>query len=108
MFNSKIDAGERRGAERVEYPAGNRPHIAIAAYQFEVENISSTGLKFSCNKKPLLNGWQSGTIFFTDGETLSVDLIMVSHNNGELGMHLLSPLPESLVLKEQVRIAGTS
>ena len=88
-------------AERVEYPIGKRPFIKIKPYEFEIENISMTGLKFSFKKRPLLLGWQTGTIIFTSGETARVDLIMVSHDNGELGMHLLSPLSSEVVARER-------
>ncbi|OQY12275.1 MAG: hypothetical protein B6I31_03465 [Desulfobacteraceae bacterium 4572_19] len=106
MKDSKNNLGNKKRAERIEYPAGNRPLIKITPYEFEVENISLTGLKFSFTKKPLLAGWQTGTIIFTSGEKVNIDFIMVSHENGELGMHLLSPLPLDVVSRERNRISS--
>ena len=91
-MTGRFDGRDRRAQVRTEYPPHARPVLEVRGRRFEVVDISSHGLRFGHGDGVNLAGWINGTVRFADRDAIDIDGIVVRHHNGELGVHLVTPI----------------
>ncbi len=101
MKNNHYKGQEKRKHIRIIYPDSYSPKFNIIAQEFDVKNISEGGLRFGSDKKINIKGWINGKLTFQNGDTLDIDGIVIKKKGNEVGLKFITPLPMSIILKEQ-------
>lgn len=101
MKNNDYTGEEKRQHLRIEYPPHFSPKFNIQTQEFEVKNISEGGLRFISDKKITLQGWISGMLEFKTGNSQEIEGIVVRKKGNHIGLKFITPLPESVIRKEQ-------
>jgi hypothetical protein len=91
---------ERRRAPRVYHVPKDRPYLQIDETEYEVMNISERGLRFANPQTTRFQRWIRGDLFFSDGNRLEIDGIVVRNHDHHISLQLLTTIPISVVEKE--------
>ena len=101
-MGKKSEHHEKRKYFRIEYPAPIKPTLKIRKHEFEVEDISEKGVRFSADKKIKFGRWVTGNITFYDGQAIGIEGRIAWKRGENIGMFLtIKPIPYSKIISEQ-------
>jgi hypothetical protein len=74
MNNKKSSRDNRRDHYRIRYPLKCRPVLRFAGMNFEIIDISESGIKFHCKNAEDFRAGQElqGTVMFNDGKSMAL------------------------------------
>ena len=91
---------ERRRSPRVYHVLNDRPYLQIDDANYDVVNISQRGLRFANPQNTSFQRWIRGDLFFSDGNRLEIDGIVVRSHDHHVSLQLITTIPVSVVEKE--------
>jgi hypothetical protein len=102
--NQEESIENRRRHFRLEYPPGERPMLKVRKYEFDVVDISQSGLRFLDDQGVKLGKWVSGIIIFPDGATIERDSKIIWNYQNVYGIEFLIRIPFKFILEQQKRL----
>ena len=105
MESKKYEGQERRKNLRVTYKPDKRPVLKVGEDEFEVADISETGLKFFNVRKIEFRHRVRGTITLLCGESIDVEGMIVRENRVDIYMNNNIPVPKDILAREQRHIS---
>jgi hypothetical protein len=100
--DKKNEQQEKRKYFRIEYPAPIKPTLKIRKHEFEVEDISEKGVRFSADKKIKFGRWVTGNVTFHDGQAIDIEGRIAWKRGESVGMFLtVKPIPYPKIISEQ-------
>lgn len=99
--NQESVSENRRRHFRVNYPTHDRPCIKIRGYEFEVIDVSESGLRFINDQEVKLAKWFRVTLIFLDGQAIERESRLVWRHEDIYGIEFVMPIPYKTILKEQ-------
>ncbi|MBT3256564.1 MAG: PilZ domain-containing protein [Deltaproteobacteria bacterium] len=101
-MGKKSEHHEKRKYFRIEYPAPIKPTLKIRKHEFEVEDISEKGVRFSADKKIKFGRWVTGNVTFHDGQAIDIEGRIAWKRGESVGMFLtVKPIPYPKIISEQ-------
>ncbi|MGD9973484.1 MAG: PilZ domain-containing protein [Desulfatirhabdiaceae bacterium] len=93
----KLHGGiEKRKHVRRIFPATERPIFRSLGVEFEIKDISRSGLRF-CHKNNLkISGWVDGAINLADGTRVEVEGIVVRFDSKDIGLSFIGDLEDNV------------
>ncbi len=104
MENEPHKGLERRHYLRIVYKPNDRPRLRIDSREFEVEDISDTGIRFVNDRNVALKKTFNGILTFLDGNTIRVEGKIEWEQDTGVGVSLKHPISPEIILKEQRHI----
>ena len=98
---TRVRRAKRREHFRVEYPSRYRPKLVIAESEYDVLDLSESGVKFSCSDGRGLEHKIHATITFHDGENLEIEGEAFRSGYNEIALRLVKRVPLRRTVKEQ-------
>ncbi len=103
MQDTRYNGKNRREHYRIRYPLTGRPRLTISNNEYEVVDISESGLKFLCKK---INEFRAGSevrleITFNDGGSLHVRGKILRTTEKVSVISFSEDIPFGIILKEQ-------
>ena len=100
---------QQREHFRIDYPAAERPELAVGAHRFVVHDLSERGMRFSFEKstyKPVVGAPLTATIHFKDGSQITVGgrILRVIADKCHCVLHLDPGVPQAKMMEEHLRI----
>ncbi|MDV2478772.1 MAG: DnaJ domain-containing protein [bacterium] len=92
---------QRREHFRVEYPSRYRPKLIIAESEYDILDLSESGVRFSCSNGKVLEHKIHATITFHDGEALKIEGEVFRSGDNEMALRLVKRVPLRRIVKEQ-------
>ena len=96
---NKYKGVEKRKSIRVVYPPNKRPRLKIRDHLLEVINISEKGMKVLNYKQQEFGKKVSGTVAFSNGESIDITGKIVWKHGKEIGL-FTTPIPRSVIMEE--------
>lgn len=97
---------ERRRFRRIRHKLRQRPQLTIDGIAHEVKDISAQGIRFANPEARAFQKWVRGVLEFSDGTELEIDGLVVRKLPGEIGLQLITAIPEDIIEREaQFRLA---
>ena len=101
MKDKRYGGSEKRTYIRIGYRTENRPKLKIGENDFDVVDISESGIRIVNHKKGKLGKRLHGTITLLCGESVAIDGDMVWEKNDEFGLLLKRLIPPEDMEKEK-------
>ena len=101
MESEKYEGPERRKDLRITYKPDKRPVLKVGEDEFEVADISETGLRFFNVRKIEFQNRIRGTITLLCGESIDVDGMIVREHGVDIYMNNHIPIPKNILAGEQ-------
>jgi hypothetical protein len=95
----KYDGSERRSFARLVYPPNKRPTLKIRDNELEIINISEEGLKFLNFMQRKFGEKVSGTVIFSNGNSIDVIGKIIWEHGNEFGM-LVVRIKRNIIIEE--------
>ena len=101
MRNNPYEGSERRTYFRISYQPEKRPKLVIGKHEFDIVDISESGIRFVNNKKIGVKKKVLGKATFLNGESVIVEGNIVWEQNGEFGLLLKHVIPSATMEREK-------
>jgi len=98
---------ERRKHVRRIFPANERPIFRSLGVEFEIKDLSRSGLSFNHENNINISGWVDGTIDFADGTSVGVEGIVVRFDSKDIGLSFIGDLEDNVYHQITIKL-GTS
>jgi hypothetical protein len=101
MGSNYYNGSEKRNYIRIVYKPNQRPILKVKQHEFEVSDISATGLRLLNDKNIQLGeDWINLTAILLDGEAIEMEGKIVWKKNDEFGLRLRTFIPTSVISKQ--------
>jgi len=102
MQSNYYNGSEKRNNIRIVYRPNQRPVLKVKQHEFEVSDISATGLRL-LNESNIQLGedWINLTAILLDGEAIDMEGKIVWRKDDEFGLRLRTFIPRSVINKQR-------
>ena len=102
MQSNYYNGSEKRNNIRIVYRPNQRPVLKVKQHEFEVSDISATGLRL-LNESNIQLGedWINLTAILLDGEAIDMEGKIVWRKDDEFGLRLRTFIPRSIINKQR-------
>ena len=102
MQSNYYNGSEKRNNIRIVYRPNQRPVLKVKQHEFEVSDISATGLRLLNESNiPLGEDWINLTAILLDGEAIDMEGKIVWRKDDEFGLRLRTFIPRSVINKQR-------
>jgi hypothetical protein len=101
MEEMKAGISEKRSYIRIVYNQGPRPILKVKNFNFEVDDLSESGIRFINFEKVKLYKDIQGVLTFLYGESIVISGSIVWQENSLVGLILNHLIPSAKFLNEQ-------
>ena len=102
MESNYYDGSEKRNNIRIAYKPNQRPVLKVKQHEFEVADISASGLRLLNDRNIQLGeDWINLTAILLDGEAIEMEGKIVWRKDDEFGLRLRTFIPKSVMRKQR-------
>ncbi|UCH22469.1 MAG: PilZ domain-containing protein [Deltaproteobacteria bacterium] len=102
MESNYYDGSEKRNYFRIVYKPNQRPILKVKHHEFEVSDISETGLRLLNDRNIQLGAdWIRLTAILLDGEAIEMEGKIVWKKDDEFGLRLRTFIPTATIKREK-------
>jgi len=87
---------EKRKYTRLTFPTTERPTFRSRGEEFEIKDMSRSGLSFCHENKIKISGWVNGTIDLADGTSVGVEGIVIRFDSKDIGLCFIGDLEDNV------------
>ncbi len=102
MGSNYYNGSEKRNYIRIVYKPNQRPILKVKQHEFEVSDISATGLRLLNDRNIQLGeDWINLTAILLDGEAIEMEGKIVWKKDDEFGLRLRTFIPTSVISRQR-------
>jgi hypothetical protein len=102
MQSNYYSGSEKRNYIRIVYRPNQRPVLKVKQHEFEVSDISATGLRLLNDSNIQLGeDWIHLTAILLDGEAIEMEGKIVWRKDDEFGLRLRTFIPKSVIRRQR-------